>query len=101
LSQLTWVVSRLISAYNSLIFLSYFSWSLSCLRSYVLSWEGKNGQMNFKYYIGRDYHGQSVILQVDAANRQFKVELATKKQTVWEQERVNWGESGALPRNCG
>jgi len=32
----------------------------------------------FKYYIGRGYHGQSVILQVDAANQQFKVELAHK-----------------------
>lgn len=31
-----------------------------------------------KYYIGRAYHGRSVVLQVDAANQQFKVELANK-----------------------
>ena len=31
-----------------------------------------------KYYIGRAYHGRSVILQVDAANKQFKVELANQ-----------------------
>jgi len=30
----------------------------------------------FKYYIGRVYRGRSVVLQVDAANKQFKVELA-------------------------
>ena len=29
-----------------------------------------------KYYIGRAYRGRSVVLQVDAANKQFKVELA-------------------------
>jgi len=32
----------------------------------------------FKYYIGRAYRGRSVVLQVDAANKQFKVELAEK-----------------------
>lgn len=32
----------------------------------------------FKYYIGRAYHGRSVVLQVDATNKQFKVELAEK-----------------------
>ena len=31
-----------------------------------------------KYYIGRAYHGQTVVLQVDAANKQFHVELAKK-----------------------
>jgi len=31
-----------------------------------------------KYYIGRAYQGRSVILQVDATNRQFNVELAKK-----------------------
>ena len=31
-----------------------------------------------KYYIGRAYHGRSVVLQVDAANQQFTVELAKK-----------------------
>jgi hypothetical protein len=31
-----------------------------------------------KYYIGRAYHGQTVVLQVDAANQQFNVELAKK-----------------------
>jgi hypothetical protein len=31
-----------------------------------------------KYYIGRAYHGRTVVLQVDAANIQFKVELANK-----------------------
>jgi hypothetical protein len=31
-----------------------------------------------KYYIGRAYRGRSVVLQVDAANRQFNVELANK-----------------------
>ena len=31
-----------------------------------------------KYYIGCAYHGRSVILQVDAANQQFKVELANQ-----------------------
>ncbi len=31
-----------------------------------------------KYYIGRAYHGRSVVLQVDVANKQFKVELAKK-----------------------
>jgi hypothetical protein len=32
----------------------------------------------YKYYIGRAYHGRSVVLQVDAANQQFNVELAKK-----------------------
>lgn len=32
----------------------------------------------FKYYIGRAYRGRSVVLQVDAANKQFRVELAEK-----------------------
>jgi hypothetical protein len=32
----------------------------------------------FKYYIGRAYRGRCVVLQVDAANKQFKVELAEK-----------------------
>ena len=31
-----------------------------------------------KYYIGRAYHGRPVVLQVDAANQQFNVELAKK-----------------------
>jgi len=31
-----------------------------------------------KYYIGRAYHGRTVVLQVDAANQQFKVELANQ-----------------------
>jgi hypothetical protein len=31
-----------------------------------------------KYYIGRVYQGRSVVLQVDAANQQFRVELANK-----------------------
>ena len=31
-----------------------------------------------KYYIGRAYHGRTVVLQVDAANQQFNVELAKK-----------------------
>lgn len=31
-----------------------------------------------KYYIGRAYHGRTVVLQVDAANQQFKVELASE-----------------------
>ena len=29
-----------------------------------------------KYYIGRAYQGRTVVLQVDAAHKQFKVELA-------------------------
>jgi len=31
-----------------------------------------------KYYIGRAYHGRRVVLQVDATNQLFKVELANK-----------------------
>ena len=31
-----------------------------------------------KYYIGRAYRGRYVVLQVDATNQQFKVELADK-----------------------
>ena len=31
-----------------------------------------------KYYIGRAYQGRTVVLQVDAANKQFKVELANQ-----------------------
>ena len=31
-----------------------------------------------KYYIGRAYHGRQVVLQVDATNQQFKVELANE-----------------------
>lgn len=31
-----------------------------------------------KYYIGRAHRGRSVVLQVDAANQQFQVELANK-----------------------
>ena len=31
-----------------------------------------------KYYIGRAYKGQTVVLQVDATNKQFNVELANK-----------------------
>jgi hypothetical protein len=31
-----------------------------------------------KYYIGRAYHGRAAVLQVDAANQQFKVELANQ-----------------------
>jgi hypothetical protein len=31
-----------------------------------------------KYYIGRAYRGRSVVLQVDAANKHFEVELANK-----------------------
>jgi hypothetical protein len=31
-----------------------------------------------KYYIGRAYRGRQVVLQVDAAGQQFKVELANK-----------------------
>ena len=31
-----------------------------------------------KYYVGRTYHGRCVVLQVDATNQQFKVELANK-----------------------
>jgi hypothetical protein len=31
-----------------------------------------------KYYIGRAYHGRSVVLEVDATHKQFKVELAQK-----------------------
>jgi len=30
----------------------------------------------YKYYIGRAYHSRTVVLQVDAANKQFNVELA-------------------------
>ena len=32
----------------------------------------------YKYYIGRAYHGRTVVLQVDVANKQFNVELAKK-----------------------
>jgi len=32
----------------------------------------------YKYYIGRAYHGRTVVLQVDATNQQFNVELAKK-----------------------
>ena len=32
----------------------------------------------YKYYIGRAYHGRTVVLQVDAVNKQFNVELAKK-----------------------
>jgi hypothetical protein len=31
-----------------------------------------------KYYLGRAYHGRQVVLQVDAVNQQFKVELANQ-----------------------
>jgi hypothetical protein len=31
-----------------------------------------------KYYLGRAYRGQTVVLQIDAANKQFKVELANQ-----------------------
>jgi hypothetical protein len=31
-----------------------------------------------KYYVGRAYKGQTVVLQVDATNKQFNVELANK-----------------------
>jgi hypothetical protein len=31
-----------------------------------------------KYYIGRAYRGQTAVLQVDATNKQFNVDLANK-----------------------
>jgi hypothetical protein len=34
--------------------------------------------VSVQYYIGRTYQGRLVILQIDAANQQFKVELANQ-----------------------